>query len=57
MASEGSIAIENAMAYRALGRLDEMKSHFVLMVTHELRSPVSVIRSLLRTMTAAMPGP
>jgi signal transduction histidine kinase len=56
MASEGSIAIENAMAYRALGQLDEMKSHFVLMVTHELRSPVSVIRSLLRTMTAGYVG-
>jgi len=56
MASEGSIAIENAMAYRALGQLDEMKSHFVLMVTHELRSPVSVIRSLLRTMTGGYAG-
>ena len=42
MASEGSIAIENAMAYRALGQLDEMKSKFVLTVTHELRSPVGV---------------
>jgi signal transduction histidine kinase len=56
MASEGSVAIENAMAYRALGQLDEMKSRFVLMVTHELRSPVSVIRSLLRTMTAGYVG-
>jgi len=56
MASEGSIAIENAMAYRALGQLDEMKSKFVLMVTHELRSPISVIRSLLRTMTGGYAG-
>jgi signal transduction histidine kinase len=56
MASEGSLAIENAMAYRALGQLDEMKSKFVLMVTHELRSPVGVIRSLLRTMTAGYTG-
>jgi signal transduction histidine kinase len=56
IASEGSIAIENAMAYRALGQLDEMKSKFVLMVTHELRSPVSVIRSLLRTMTDGYVG-
>jgi len=56
MASEGSVAIQNAMAYRALGQLDEMKSRFVLMVTHELRSPVSVIRSLLRTMTAGYVG-
>jgi signal transduction histidine kinase len=57
MASEGSLAIENAMAYRALGQLDEMKSKFVLMVTHELRSPVGVIRSLLRTMTGGYVGP
>ena len=56
MASEGSVAIENAMAYRALGQLDEMKSKFVLMVTHELRSPVSVIRSLLHTMTDGYVG-
>jgi len=56
MASEGSVAIENAMAYRALGQLDEMKSKFVLMVTHELRSPISVIRSLLRTMTGGYAG-
>ena len=34
------------------GQLDEMKSRFVLTVTHELRSPVGVIRSLLRTLTA-----
>jgi len=56
MASEGSVAIANAMAYRALSQLDTMKSRFVLMVTHELRSPVSVIRSLLRTMTEGYVG-
>jgi len=56
IAREGSIAIENAMAYRALGKLDEMKSKFVLTVTHELRSPVGVIRSLLRTMIAGYLG-
>ena len=56
MASEGSIAIENAIAYRTLGQLDEMKSKFVLTVTHELRAPVGVIRSLLRTLTAGYTG-
>lgn len=56
IASQGSIAIENALAYQALGKLDQMKSKFVRMVTHELRSPVSVIRSLLRTMTAGYTG-
>jgi signal transduction histidine kinase len=56
IAREGSIAIENAMAYRALGKLDEMKSNFVLTVTHELRSPISVVRSLMRTMLAGYAG-
>lgn len=57
MASEGSIAIENAIAYRALSHVDEMKSKFVLTVTHELRSPVGVIRSLLRTLEDGYTGP
>ena len=56
MASEGSLAIENAMAYRALGRLEELKSRFVLTVTHELRSPVGVIRSLLQTLRDGYAG-
>ncbi len=56
IASQGSVAIENAMAYQALGELDQMKSRFVLTVTHELRSPVSVVRSLLRTLSAGYAG-
>ncbi|MEW6364099.1 MAG: GAF domain-containing sensor histidine kinase [Acidobacteriota bacterium] len=55
-AGQGSIAIRNAMTYQALGRIDEMKSKFVRMVTHELRSPVSVVQSLLRTMLAGYTG-
>ncbi len=56
IASQGSVALENAMAYEELGRVDQAKSKFVLTVTHELRSPVSVIRSLLRTITAGYTG-
>ncbi|MFH1021066.1 MAG: GAF domain-containing sensor histidine kinase [Pseudomonadota bacterium] len=56
IANQGSLAIENALAFQALGQLDEMKSKFVLMITHELRSPVSVVRSLLRTITAGYAG-
>ncbi len=56
IASQGSIAIENALAYQALDKLDQMKSRFVLTVTHELRSPVSVVRSLLRTLRASYAG-
>ena len=56
IASQGSIAIENALAYQALAKLDQMKSQFALTVTHELRSPVSVVRSLLRTMAGGYAG-
>lgn len=56
IARQGSIAIENALAYEALGKLDQMKSRFVMTVTHELRSPVSVVRSLLRTLLAGYVG-
>lgn len=48
MAAQGAIAIENAMAYQALKKLDLDKSQFVRSVTHELRSPVTGAQSLLR---------
>ncbi len=56
IAAQGSIAIENAMAYQAMSELDKMKSQFIQTATHELRSPVSVTRSLLRTITAGYVG-
>jgi signal transduction histidine kinase len=56
IAAQGSIAIENALAYRSIEELDQSKSQFVQMVTHELRSPVSVTSSLLRTMAAGYAG-
>jgi signal transduction histidine kinase len=56
IAAQGSIAIENAMAYQAMSELDKMKSQFIHTATHELRSPVSVTRSLLRTITAGYVG-
>lgn len=56
IAGQGSIALENAMAYQKLAALDQMKSKFALTVTHELRSPVSVVRSLLRTIVGGYAG-
>jgi len=56
IAAQGSIAIENAIAYQGMQELDKMKSQFIHMVTHELRSPVSVTKSLLRTITAGYAG-
>ena len=56
IAAQGGIAIDNALAYQSIEELDAAKSQFVRMVTHELRSPVSVISSLLRTLTAGYAG-
>ena len=56
IAAQGSVAIENALAYQAIESLDLAKSQFIRIVTHELRSPVSVSRSLLRTITAGYAG-
>lgn len=56
IAAQGSIAIENALAYQAVEALDATKSKFIRTITHELRSPVSVTRSLLRTITAGYSG-
>ncbi|MGC9521229.1 MAG: ATP-binding protein [Anaerolineae bacterium] len=56
VAQYGSIAIENAMAYEAVQNLEESKRKFVLMVTHELRAPVGVVRSLLGTLSGGYAG-
>ena len=47
LASMGAIAIQNARSYQALEELDRTKTSFVLSVTHELRSPLSAIKSML----------
>lgn len=49
IAAQGSIALENAIAYQTIESLDSTKAAFIRVFTHELRSPVSVIRSLLQT--------
>ena len=55
-ASHGSIAINNAMDYQSIQNLEEAKRKFILTVTHELRSPVGVVRSLLRTLSDGYTG-
>lgn len=56
IADQGSLAIENAMAFKAIEEMDEIRSRFMLTITHELRSPVSVVRSLLCTITSGYAG-
>jgi signal transduction histidine kinase len=57
LASAGSIAIENARTYEALKKADQAKSDFVQMVTHELRSPLSAVQSMLTLMEEGIVGP
>jgi signal transduction histidine kinase len=56
IAAEGAVAIENAQAYQMLENLDQEKSQFVRMVTHELRSPVQVASSLLNVLRRGYVG-
>jgi signal transduction histidine kinase len=56
IAAQGSSAIENAQAYKAIASLEASKSTFVRIFTHELRSPVGVIQSLLRNISEGYAG-
>jgi signal transduction histidine kinase len=56
IAAQGSVAIENAQTYRLLQDLDQSKSEFVRIVSHELRSPVNVAGSLLRLLNRGYVG-
>ncbi len=57
LASAGAIAIKNARAYQALEVANKAKSEFVQMVTHELRSPLSAVQSMLRLLEQGYVGP
>ncbi|HEY3382398.1 MAG TPA: GAF domain-containing sensor histidine kinase [Vicinamibacterales bacterium] len=56
VAGHGAVAIENAQAYRMLEELDREKSRFVRTATHELRSPVNVMESLLTALADGYAG-
>jgi len=57
LAGGGATAIENARAYQALEMADRAKSDFVRMVTHELRSPLSAVQSMLKLLEQGYVGP
>lgn|GEM_PF-789125 len=56
IANEAAVAIANALAYQELEQIDRAKSQFVLTVTHELRSPVATVQSLLRVIAGGYAG-
>ncbi|MFB3853150.1 MAG: ATP-binding protein [Vicinamibacterales bacterium] len=56
VAAQGAVAIENAQAYEILHKLNEDKSRFARIATHELRSPVQVSQNLLAVVAAGYAG-
>ena len=51
-----SLSIANASVYENLKRLDDAKTWFLLKASHELRSPLSSILSIVRTLTQGFLG-
>jgi len=56
VASQGAVALENALAHETLQKADQARGQFVRTVTHELRAPVSGAQSLLRVLLRGMSG-
>ena len=57
LANAVATAVENARAYEALQTADKVKSDFVRMVTHEFRSPLSAVQSMLRLLELGIVEP
>lgn len=57
IAAQSAAAIENAMSYQSLRQLDQDKSKFVRMVTHELRAPVRGAQSISTLILDGYAGP
>jgi len=57
LARAGATAIENARVYEALEMADRAKSDFMRMLTHEFRSPLSAVQSMLRLLETGVVGP
>ncbi|MBN1179659.1 MAG: HAMP domain-containing histidine kinase [Anaerolineae bacterium] len=57
LADLGALSIASAQRLAALERVDADKSQFIRVATHELRSPVAVSQSLVRTVLKGYAGP
>ncbi|MBP1634723.1 MAG: two-component sensor histidine kinase [Acidobacteria bacterium] len=56
VAAHGAVAIENAQAYAMLSELNQEKSKFVRVTTHELRAPAQGTESLLSALANGYAG-
>lgn len=45
LAGRAALAIDNALLYRAVHHADRAKEHFIAMLAHELRNPLSAVTS------------
>jgi two-component system phosphate regulon sensor histidine kinase PhoR len=57
LADLATAAIAAAREVSALKALEDSKAHFIRCITHELRSPVSAVQSLVRTVNQGYAGP
>lgn len=56
LAGQGAIYIENAKIYEALKRQDEAKGEFIMLMTHELKAPLTAIQGFLNVMRKGYAG-
>jgi len=56
LAGQSAISIENARFYDALKRQDEAKNDFIILMTHELKAPLTAIQGLLDVMLKGYVG-
>lgn len=56
LAGQGAIFIENARIYEALKRQDDAKNDLILMMTHELKGPLTAIQGFLEVMQKGYAG-
>jgi signal transduction histidine kinase len=56
LASQGAVALANALAYDQLRKLENAKSRFVFAVAHQLKSPVGVMQGKLEMLQEGYVG-
>jgi signal transduction histidine kinase len=56
VAAQGAVAIENAQAFQLMSELNQEKSKFARITTHELRAPAQVTQSLLTALADGYAG-
>ncbi|UCF90841.1 MAG: GAF domain-containing sensor histidine kinase [Desulfobacterales bacterium] len=56
LSGQGAISIENARIYDALDRQDKAKNEFIILMTHELKGPLTAVQGLLEVVLKGYVG-